>query len=108
MRFHLLRPIDALHDYWRQSSPEAHIVVGASGFGAWIAHVDWATVIAFGGFAISTIVGTVMQLCKQWQLIQIEIEQRKREAREAAPTLNGDCRPDRQAGGFRPNSPGAP
>lgn len=76
--FHL-NPIQALHDYWRGSSPELHIAVGSTGFGAWLAHVDWAAVFAFLGFAFVTLIGWGMQLYKQWKLIQLEIAEKKRE-----------------------------
>ncbi len=74
-----LNPIRALHDYWRESSPEAHIAIGTAGFGAWWQRVDWAAVLAFSVFAIGTVVGMGMQLYKQWRLISLELEEKKRE-----------------------------
>ncbi len=74
-----LNPIRALHDYWRGSSPEAHIVLGTAGFGAWWQKIDWAAALAFFVFAVGTIVGMAMQLYKQWRLIQLELDAKEQE-----------------------------
>lgn len=77
--FLYLNPIRALHDYWRQSSPEGHIVIGSAGFGAWLTHIDWAAALAFLGYATAIVLGTGMQLYKQWRFIQLELGEKERE-----------------------------
>jgi hypothetical protein len=71
----LLRPLEALHSYWRDSSPEAHIAVGGAGFAAWASRIDWAAALAFACLAASTIGGTGLQLYRQWRIIQIELKE---------------------------------
>jgi hypothetical protein len=100
-----LNPIHALHDSWARSSPEAHLAVGGAGFLGWLAQIDWAAVMGFAGVAVMVAGGTGLELYKRWKIIQLEIADHKR--RLEAPGANGlvpDARPDRQAGGLRPDS----
>jgi hypothetical protein len=73
-----LRPMQALHDYWRSSSAEAHLAVGGPGIFGWAARVDWAAVLSVAALAAMTIGGCAIQLLKQYRLMQLEIEDRKR------------------------------
>ena len=77
----------ALRDHWRASEPELHLAVGGTGLAAWLASVDWAAVLAFTALAVTTIAGTGMQLYKQWKLIRLEVEERKREIQERAAAI---------------------
>jgi hypothetical protein len=78
-----LNPINALHSYWRQSSPEAYIAVGGSGFVGWLARVDWAAVLSFAGLAAMVIGGTTIELIKRWRIMNIEVSERQRKSNAA-------------------------
>jgi hypothetical protein len=73
-----LNPVQALHDYWRHSSPEAHIAVGAGGAVGWAARIDWAAALSFACLAAMTLGGCAIQLWKQYRLACLEIADRER------------------------------
>lgn len=68
----------ALHDYWKSSSPEAHIIVGGAGAGGWLAHVDWAAAFSLVALAIMIIGGSLIQLFKQYRICLIELREAQR------------------------------
>jgi hypothetical protein len=93
-RLTLLAQIDpqkALHDYWRESNPEAHITIGSTGFGAWCAGVNWAAVLAFLGVAIPIVFGVVMQCYKQYRLNVIAIKEAQIDSDDRIATRRRDA-----------------
>jgi hypothetical protein len=68
----------ALHDYWRNSSPEPHIIVGAAGVGGQLAHVDWAAFFSLVALFLMIIGGSIIQLYKQARICLIEIREAQR------------------------------
>ena len=105
MLIHLLAQIDpqkALHDYWRESSPEAHITIGGTGFGAYLAGVNWAAIVGFLGVAIPIGFGVAMQCWKQFKLAALEV----REAEIASDDRIAARRTDAAAGRPLPSSVG--
>jgi hypothetical protein len=80
MRLFQLDPVVALHEYWKHSSPEAHIAVGGGGFIGWLTHLDLAAALSFFGLIVMIAGGTVIQLYKQWRLMEIEVATAQRVA----------------------------
>ncbi|MHB8397316.1 MAG: hypothetical protein ACYDCI_00055 [Candidatus Limnocylindrales bacterium] len=83
MMLRLLAQIDvgkALHDYWRTSSPEAHVAIGSTGFGAYLAGINWAAVVTFLGLSVPIAWGVVVQCWKQVKLARIQIQEAQLES----------------------------
>lgn len=102
--FHL-RPLEALHESWRHSSPELHLAVGGAGFGGWLAHIEWAPVLWFTSTCLTMFGGAAIQLWLQWRIAKIKIREAELNALQKPLMFQPDGRPDRQAGGLRPFSP---
>jgi hypothetical protein len=91
--------------FFRHSSPEAYALIGGGGVIASLARVDWGAVLAAVCLAATMLGGAAMELYRRWRLTEIEIELAQRKARDPdTGGLRPDDRPDRQAGGLRPNS----
>ena len=79
-----LRPVDAFHASFRESPPEAHVAIGTAGFGAWLAHIDWASAIAFAGYVTMVVSGVVIQLWKQVSVARVQIQAAEQELADQA------------------------
>jgi hypothetical protein len=70
--------VQALHDHWRNTSPEGYAMTLTSGLLGMVAHVDWASLLSFTCLAASMAGGTCISLWKSYRLAQLELAEAER------------------------------